>query len=71
MTLHCAITRKAHMLGNTVSHAQNKTRRRFMVNAHARNIWCAPKRRWIRARLSCAGVRTLLHTGMALVHVKA
>jgi len=69
MTLHCAIAHKVHMLGNRVSHAQNKARRRFMVNSHRRRIWCAISRRLIRARLSCAGLRTYIKAGMALVHV--
>ncbi|AEI75142.1 putative 50S ribosomal protein L28 [Candidatus Tremblaya princeps PCIT] len=69
MTLHCDIAHKAHMLGNTVSHAQNKARRRFMVNSHRRWIWCSIRRRLIRAKLSCAGLRTYIHAGMALVNV--
>ncbi|SBT63007.1 bL28 family ribosomal protein [Candidatus Tremblaya princeps] len=69
MTLHCGIAHKSHLLGNTVSHAQNKARRRFMVNSHRRRIWCAIRRRLIRARLSCAGLRTYIKAGMALVHV--
>jgi len=59
MSRVCQITGKKPMLGNNVSHANNKTRRRFLPNLQYRRIWVESENRWISLRLSQAGLRTI------------
>ncbi len=51
----CQITGKAPMVGNNVSHANNKTKRRFLPNLQRRKFWVESENRWIRLRLTNAG----------------
>jgi large subunit ribosomal protein L28 len=55
------------MSGNTVSHANNRTRRRFLPNLHIRRLWVESEKRWVRLRLSIAGLRTLDKKGIDVV----
>ena len=54
----CQITGKAPMVGHQVSHANNKTKRRFMPNLQYRRFWVESENRWVRLRLTTAGLRT-------------
>jgi large subunit ribosomal protein L28 len=47
------------MVGNHVSHANNKTKRRFLPNLQARKFWVDSENRWVRLRVSNAGLRTI------------
>ena len=55
----CQVTGKAPMVGHHVSHANNKTKRRFMPNLQYRRFWVESENRWVRLRLTTAGLRTV------------
>ncbi|HEU0289512.1 MAG TPA: 50S ribosomal protein L28 [Burkholderiales bacterium] len=67
MSRVCQVTGKKPMLGNNVSHANNKTRRRFLPNLQYRRIWVESENRWISIRLSQAGLRTIDRKGIDVV----
>jgi large subunit ribosomal protein L28 len=67
MSRVCQVTGKKPMIGNNVSHANNKTRRRFLPNLQYRRIWVESENRWISLRLSQAGLRTIDHKGIDVV----
>jgi large subunit ribosomal protein L28 len=52
------------MSGNNVSHAHNKTRRRFLPNLHNKRFWVASENRWIRIRVSSKGLRIIDKLGI-------
>jgi large subunit ribosomal protein L28 len=60
----CQVTGKAPMVGNNVSHANNKTKRRFMPNLQYRKFWIESESRWVRLRLSNAGLRLIDKNGI-------
>jgi large subunit ribosomal protein L28 len=55
------------MTGNNVSHANNRTKRRFMPNLQYRRFWVESERRWVRIRLTNAGLRTIDKVGIDAV----
>jgi large subunit ribosomal protein L28 len=55
------------MVGNHVSHANNKTKRRFLPNLQYRRLWVESENRWVRLRLSNAGLRTIDKKGIDAV----
>jgi large subunit ribosomal protein L28 len=55
------------MLGNNVSHANNKTRRRFLPNLQYRRFWVESQNRWVRLRVSNAGLRMIDKVGIESV----
>ena len=63
----CQITGKAPMVGNNVSHANNKTKRRFLPNLQRRKFWLESENRWITLRLSNAALRTIDKNGIDVV----
>ena len=63
----CQITGKKPQLGNHVSHANNKTRRRFLPNLQYRRFWVESENRWVRMRVSQHGLRTLDKKGIDVV----
>ena len=63
----CAVTGKGPMVGNNVSHAHNKTRRRFMPNLQRRRFWIESENRWVSLRLSNAALRTIDKKGIDVV----
>jgi len=52
------------MSGNNVSHANNKTRRRFLPNLQSRRFWVATENRWVRLRVSSHGLRIIDKRGI-------
>jgi large subunit ribosomal protein L28 len=52
------------MVGNNVSHANNRTKRRFMPNLQRRHFWVESENRWISLRLTNAGLRTIDKNGI-------
>ncbi|MHB1083227.1 MAG: 50S ribosomal protein L28 [Thiobacillus sp.] len=60
----CIVTGKKPMVGNNVSHANNRTKRRFLPNLHYRRFWVESENRWIRLRLSAAALRTIDKNGI-------
>ncbi len=63
----CIVTGKAPMSGNNVSHANNRTKRRFLPNLQYRRFWVERENRWVRMRLSNAGLRTIDKNGIDVV----
>jgi large subunit ribosomal protein L28 len=63
----CQVTGKKPMMGNNVSHANNKTRRRFLPNLQYRRFWVDSEKRWVRLRVSNAGLRTIDKKGIDVV----
>jgi large subunit ribosomal protein L28 len=55
------------MVGNNVSHANNKTKRRFLPNLQNRRFWVESQNRWVRLRVSNAGLRTIDKNGIEAV----
>jgi len=53
--------------GNNVSHAHNRTRRRFLPNLHAHRFWVESENRWVRLRISAKGLRIIDKTGIDAV----
>jgi len=58
---------KTPMVGNNVSHANNRTRRRFLPNLQRRRFWVESENRWVSLRLSNAGLRTIDKKGIDVV----
>ncbi len=52
------------MAGNNVSHAHNKTRRRFLPNLHTRRFWVESENRWVKLRVSMKGLRIIDKKGI-------
>jgi large subunit ribosomal protein L28 len=63
----CQITGKRPISGNNVSHAHNKTRRRFLPNLHTHRFWVESEQRWIKIRLSSKGMRIIDKKGIDTV----
>ncbi|MDD3432719.1 MULTISPECIES: 50S ribosomal protein L28 [Tepidiphilus] len=63
----CQVTGKRPMTGNHVSHANNKTKRRFLPNLHYRRFWSEAEERWVKLRVSNAALRTIDKKGIDAV----
>ena len=63
MSRRCVITGKGVMSGNNVSHAQNKTRRKFLPNVQDTSLYSELLDKWVKIRVSTAGLRTVEHKG--------
>ena len=64
MSQVCQVTGKRPMSGNNVSHAQNKTRRRFLPNLHYHRFWIEDEKRFVRLRVSAKGMRIIDKKGI-------
>jgi large subunit ribosomal protein L28 len=67
MSQICQVTGKGPMSGNNVSHAQNKTRRRFSPNLHYHRFWVESEKRFVRLRVSAQGMRIIDKKGIEQV----
>ena len=67
MSKVCQITGKRPMVGNTVSHANNKSRRRFLPNLHTQRFWLENEKRFVRLRVSRQGLRIIDKLGIEQV----
>jgi large subunit ribosomal protein L28 len=63
----CQVTGKAPMTGNNISHANNKTKRRFLPNLQRRRFWVESENRWVSMRLTNAALRTIDKNGIDTV----
>jgi len=63
----CQVTGKKPMTGNNVSHANNKTKRRWLPNLQYRRFWLESQNRWVRLRVSNAGLRLIDKKGIEVV----
>ncbi len=67
MSKVCQVTGKRPASGNNVSHANNKTRRRFLPNLHSHRFWVASEKRFVRLRVSSKGMRIIDKKGIETV----
>ncbi len=67
MSQVCQVTGKRPTTGNNVSHANNKTRRRFLPNLHAHRFWVEGEKRFVRLRVSTKGLRIIDKHGIEAV----
>ena len=67
MSKVCQVTGKRPVAGNNVSHAHNKTRRRFLPNLHSHRFWVASEKRWVKLRVSSKGMRIIDKLGIDTV----
>ena len=63
----CEVTGKGPMVGNNVSHANNKTKRRFLPNLQYRRFWVETENRWVRLRITNAALRLIDKKGIDVV----
>lgn len=64
MSRVCQVTGKRPASGNTVSHANNKRRRRFLPNIHVRRFWLESEKRFVRLKVSTKGLRVIDKQGI-------
>lgn len=64
MSKVCQVTGKRPTTGNNVSHANNKTKRRFLPNLQYHRFWVESESRWVRLRVSSKGLRTIDKLGI-------
>ncbi len=67
MSRVCELTGKRPAVGNRVSHANNKKRRRFLPNLRTQRFWLESERRWVSLRLSAKALRTVDKNGIEAV----
>jgi large subunit ribosomal protein L28 len=64
MSKVCQVTGKRPVVGNNVSHAHNKTRRRFLPNLHTHRFWVESENRFVKLRVSASGMRVIDKKGI-------
>ncbi len=67
MGMYCQVTGKKPVSGNNVSHASNRTRRRFYPNLQWKRFWLPDEKRWVRLRVSAHGIKIIDRRGIARV----
>ena len=67
MSKVCIVTGKRPATGNNVSHAQNKTRRRFLPNLHSHRFWVESENRYVKLKVSAKGMRIIDKKGIEVV----
>ena len=67
MSKYCQVTGRGPLFGNKVSHAHNKSRRRFDLNLQRKRFWLEDERRWVTLRVSTKGLRIIDKKGIGPV----
>ena len=67
MSRVCQVTGKRPVAGNNVSHAKNRTKRRFLPNLHRHRFWVESEKRFVSLRVSCKGMRIIDKKGIDVV----
>ena len=67
MSRVCQVTGKKPVSGNNVSHANNRTRRRFLPNLQSHKFWVESENRWVKLRVSTKGMRIIDKKGIDTV----
>ncbi len=67
MSRVCQVTGKRPAVGNNVSHANNRTRRRFLPNLHYHRFWVESEKRFVRLRVSSKGMRIIDKKGIDII----
>jgi large subunit ribosomal protein L28 len=63
----CQVTGKKPMSGNNVSHANNRTKRRFVPNLQYKRFWRESEKRWVRLRVTARGIKTVDKKGLEAI----
>jgi large subunit ribosomal protein L28 len=63
----CTVTGKKPMSGNNVSHANNKTKRRFEPNLHVKRFWVPNEKRWVKLKVSAKAIKIITKVGIEKV----
>ena len=71
MSRVCELTGKRAMVGHNVSHAMNKTKRKFSVNLVKKRFFLAEEDRWVTLRVAASTIKTINKNGLAAVLKKA
>jgi large subunit ribosomal protein L28 len=73
MSRVCMVTGKKPVSGNNVSHAKNRTKRRFTPNLHSHRFWVESENRFVKLRLTCKGMRIIDKLGIdkVLIDIRA
>ena len=67
MSLVCQVTGRRPKSGNRVSHANNKTERQFKPNIQSKRFWLESEKRFVRLKVSAAGIKTITKLGVEKV----
>ena len=67
MSKVCIVTGKRPMTGNKISHANNKTKRRFLPNLHFHRFWVENEKKYIKLRVSTKGMRIIDKKGINFI----
>lgn len=67
MAKKCPVTNKGPMVGHNVSHANNKTKRRWLPNLQHKRFWLENEKRFVRIRVSARGIRIIDKYGIEAV----
>ncbi len=67
MSRVCQVTGKRPVTGNNVSHAKNRTKRRFLPNLHSHRFWVEAEKRFVTLRVSSNGMRTIDKRGIDVI----
>lgn len=67
MAKKCPVTSKGPLVGNNVSHANNKTKRRWVPNLQSKRFWLESQKRFVRLRVSTRGMRIIDKIGIEAV----
>lgn len=67
MSKVCQVTGKRPITGNNVSHAKNRTKRRFLPNLHRHRFWLESAKRFVRLRVSSKGMRIIDKKGIDVI----
>ena len=67
MSRQCQVTGKKPMSGNNVSHANNRTKRRFLPNLHSKRFFVPSENRWVTLTVSARGIKTISKKGIEIV----
>ena len=67
MGMYCQVTGKKPISGNNVSHANNRTKRRFYPNLQWKRFWLPDEKRWVRLRVSAHGIKIIDKRGISRV----
>ena len=71
MSKVCQITGRRVQIGNSVSHSKRRTRRTFEPNLRMKRFYLAEEKRWIRLKISAAGIREIEKNGLQATLLKA
>lgn len=67
MGMYCQVTGKKPVAGFNISHANNKTKRRFYPNLQWKRFWLPEEKRWVRLRVSAHGIKIIDRRGISKV----